>query len=352
LPTRIKSLLVGVACAFTLFTSALPTASSADTPTSAPASIADQRQRLLQSLLDQKSEVASQVAAAEAQLGEIQNELTMSQSNLGVLNAKMLTVSREITDDQTSIVSARQNLAVLLRETYETSGQTFAGILLAAGNFNDAFTRFRAYQHVSDQVQSVADALRTDEQKLTKEKADLSAEINLAQQTEGVLGAESNRAIALIVQRDVALAQANSAVDGLVAQIDVLDNKSANNAGSISGGGTCGNHFAYGFCTWYVATRRCVPWFGNAWEWFDAAKDYGYAEGHVPVTGAIAVWYPYAWGASAIGHVAYVEAVGPAPQVPAGFFRVSEMNYAGGWGSVSYRNVPNNAVSGFVYGMQ
>ena len=28
------------------------------------------------------------------------------------------------------------------------------------------------------------------------------------------------------------------------------------------------NSFAYGFCTWYVATRRNIPWMGNAIDWW------------------------------------------------------------------------------------
>ena len=36
-----------------------------------------------------------------------------------------------------------------------------------------------------------------------------------------------------------------------------------------------GNHFTFGYCTWYVATRRNIPWFGNAIEWWPNARAYG-----------------------------------------------------------------------------
>src|SRR5262249_22244529 len=38
------------------------------------------------------------------------------------------------------------------------------------------------------------------------------------------------------------------------------------------------NHFSFGYCTYYVATRRYVPWFGNAIDWWPNARSYGYPE--------------------------------------------------------------------------
>jgi len=120
------------------------------------------------------------------------------------------------------------------------------------------------------------------------------------------------------------------------------------------GSSSCGNHFAYGECTWYVANRRCVPWSGNANQWYYNAAAYGYREGHTPVPGAIVVFWPGGDGASRVGHVGYVEAVGPANGIPSGEFKLSEMNFSGnggGWDRVSYRVLPNNSggIQGFIY---
>jgi len=102
-----------------------------------------------------------------------------------------------------------------------------------------------------------------------------------------------------------------------------------------------GNHFAYGYCTWYVANRRNIPWFGNAIEWWPNARPYGYAEGGSPAVGAVMVTRE-----SPIGHVAYVESVGGD-----GSWTVSEMNYAG-WNMVSRRTIHPGQVPlvGFIYG--
>jgi hypothetical protein len=77
--------------------------------------------------------------------------------------------------------------------------------------------------------------------------------------------------------------------------------------------------FAYGNCTYYVASWRQIPWTGNAGAWFANAQSYGFAEGQAPRVGAIEVSAASIWG-----HVALVAAVyGPDAWL------VREMNYAG-----------------------
>lgn len=99
------------------------------------------------------------------------------------------------------------------------------------------------------------------------------------------------------------------------------------------------NSFPYGYCTWYVASRRNVPWNGNAWQWYGNAIASGYAVGRVPTAGAIMVTWE-----SGVGHVALVESVS------GGSFTVSEMNYVG-WGIQSSRTISTSSVPliGFIY---
>jgi surface antigen len=99
------------------------------------------------------------------------------------------------------------------------------------------------------------------------------------------------------------------------------------------------NHFPWGWCTWWVAQKRYVPWNGNAWQWYGNAQAYGRSVGRAPVPGAIMVTWE-----SGYGHVAYVESVS------GGSFTVSEMNYAG-FGRVSSRTISTSSVPliGFIY---
>jgi surface antigen len=101
-----------------------------------------------------------------------------------------------------------------------------------------------------------------------------------------------------------------------------------------------GGHFPWGWCTWYVSTKRYVPWMGNAIEWYSNASSMGFPEGQTPKVGAIMVTRESWWG-----HVAYVESVDGN-----GGFTVSEMNYKG-FGIVSQRHFNSNpsVLVGFIY---
>jgi LysM repeat protein len=99
--------------------------------------------------------------------------------------------------------------------------------------------------------------------------------------------------------------------------------------------------FTYGQCTWYVASRRYVPWTGDAWMWYGNARAMGYAEGLVPEPGAIMV----TWESLIYGHVAYVEQVNAD-----GSFVVSEMNFKA-WDVIDERTLTVKEVPliGFIY---
>jgi surface antigen len=114
--------------------------------------------------------------------------------------------------------------------------------------------------------------------------------------------------------------------------------------GTVSG---AGNGFSYGYCTWWVAHKRPIPWRGNAYQWWWNARAFGFAEGPTPRAGAIMVMGIS--GNSPQGHVGYVESVNPN-----GSFLVSEMNWwgvpGGGWNRVDYRTVTSmQGVLGFIY---
>ncbi|MBD3300626.1 MAG: LysM peptidoglycan-binding domain-containing protein [Candidatus Moranbacteria bacterium] len=99
------------------------------------------------------------------------------------------------------------------------------------------------------------------------------------------------------------------------------------------------HRFPYGWCTWYVATKRHVPWGGNAGTWLYHAKAYGAKTGKSPIPGAIMVTHESRWG-----HVAYVE------KVSGNKVTVSEMNYKG-WGVKNTRTIDarSGIIKGYIY---
>lgn len=101
-----------------------------------------------------------------------------------------------------------------------------------------------------------------------------------------------------------------------------------------------GHKFPYGYCTWYVAQKRFVPWGGNAGTWLYHAKAQGYATGRTPRPGAIMVTTENRY----YGHVALVE------KVNGDTITVSEMNYTG-FAKKSTRTLSakSRAIKGFIY---
>ncbi|MDQ6898519.1 MAG: LysM peptidoglycan-binding domain-containing protein [Candidatus Dormibacteraeota bacterium] len=85
--------------------------------------------------------------------------------------------------------------------------------------------------------------------------------------------------------------------------------------------------FVYGQCTWYAASRRYVPWTGDAHAWYDNARALGYPVGQTPQPGAFMI----TWESVYYGHVAFVEQVNED-----GSFQISEMNYKG-WNEIDTR---------------
>jgi len=103
--------------------------------------------------------------------------------------------------------------------------------------------------------------------------------------------------------------------------------------------GSGGHAFPYGYCTWYVASKRYIPWSGNAGTWLYHAKSMGYATGRTPRVGSIMVSSESWWG-----HVAIVESVSGSS------FTVSEMNVRG-WAKRDIRMIDTSsrAIKGFIY---
>lgn len=108
----------------------------------------------------------------------------------------------------------------------------------------------------------------------------------------------------------------------------------------LSGKAGTGHRFPYGYCTWFVAQKRYVPWGGNAGTWLYHAKAMGYATGKTPRPGAIVVTTENRY----YGHVAYVE------KVSGSSFTISEMNYVG-YAKTSRRTMSTSSrvIKGFIY---
>lgn len=99
-----------------------------------------------------------------------------------------------------------------------------------------------------------------------------------------------------------------------------------------------GHEFPWGYCTYYVASKRHVPWGGNAKQWLNNARGYGSVISKTPTPGAIFVSTHGKYG-----HVALVESVSDDT------YTISEMNYEA-FGKIDKRTLPidGNDASGFI----
>jgi surface antigen/peptidoglycan hydrolase CwlO-like protein len=326
-------------------------------PSFAIAALQERRAQLIAELAAMEpslSAAGGAVNSAEGMFNAQQQKVLNERKQLAKLNATLLSLSSELNSNDATAAQDKAQLAAITRATYETSGsnQVLAAVL-SAQSFNQAIDELKAANQVSQQVLNLVERLAASNHAIVAEQTTIRGDAASAEALEGQLAAQSDKLITVLEDRNTLFAGLNGPARQVAAEIANIDNQIAFlEAGPhVGGSGSCGNHFAYGFCTYYVATRRCVPWLGNASSWLIAAREMGYQEGRTPVAGAIVVFWPGVDGVSPEGHVAYVEAVGPAEGIPAGDFKLSEMNFAG-WNRVDYRVISNtsNDIEGFIYG--
>lgn len=113
-------------------------------------------------------------------------------------------------------------------------------------------------------------------------------------------------------------------------------------ARTVFADGKASHHYPFGYCTWYVAQQRYIPWAGHAKSWLAEARTHGFATGKTPALGAIMVTQETA----RYGHVAYVESV----SADGKWVTISEMN-APYFGRKTVRTLPTTYpyIKGYIY---
>jgi surface antigen len=107
------------------------------------------------------------------------------------------------------------------------------------------------------------------------------------------------------------------------------------------------NTYPYGQCTWGAQQLRRdenLSGLGNAKDWLWNAERRGLPTGYTPRVGATVVFAPGVDGASWLGHVGHVVAVGSG-----GRFEIEAMNDAAGWGRYAFRWVQMRVGVSFIY---
>jgi surface antigen len=269
------------------------------------------------------------IPAAPVQAARPADDVTDARQKLNDLDAKVETanadldkVKQNLDADKKKEDDLSKDLAALARTSYEKPQFTVGAILDAAS--------------LQQLLANVAEA-----RLIAKKEADLLDQATKLRQADEKLESDKQAALDSIKKdRDAAaqvLAQAEAAHNAAAAaQAQALVSPPSPPAGEWP------NHMSFGYCTWYVANKRYVPWFGDAATWYANAQPYGFAEGPTPKVGAIYVGHDGEWS---VGHVAYVEEV-----YPDGRYKVSEMNWTA-WNVVDFRVITPGTVPliGFIY---
>jgi surface antigen len=241
-------------------------------------------------------------------------------------NGKLDAANRKLVQDQKLEASLNLQLAALARLQYKRP--VLVVQFFEAGSVSQVLADITSDRLMADKERNLllqARDLRHQDQQARDEAALSVASLQAAR--------DQAKALA-----DAAVAQQNAEIAARAQAIAAASTP----AWSISwsGSGAYPNRFAYGYCTWYVANKRYIPWLGNAIDWWPNARAYGQPEGQAPKVGAVMVTRE-----SGYGHVAYVESVNAD-----GSWTVSEMNFVA-WNRVSGRTIRPGQVPlvGFIY---
>jgi peptidoglycan DL-endopeptidase CwlO len=312
-----------------------------------------ERAQLLQQLADlapARDAASHALATAEAAYSQETAALTQARAQLVAVDSQLSDIAAQINEDRSQEAAAKSELAALTRATYEsTTDNTLMTAVLSAKDFTAAMNSLSSASTVTAEIENLETTLTHAESDLRVEEQNLHTDLAHATALENQLSDESNQLMASVYERDQVVDELNGPARQIAERIAEIDDELSGQ--DVPSSGDCNSGFAYGECTWYVATQRCIPWGGNADAWYYNAAQMGYLEGQTPEVGAVAVWIPGRGGASWVGHVAYVVAVSPTDGIPAGSFEVSEMNWDG-WDEVDYRvlQYSSDIFEGFIYG--
>jgi surface antigen len=301
-----------------------------------------------------ESSLSSQLAAVKAQLATDQKRVAALNEQMEATKSALDQRQRMLAADQRQQDSLRVQLSALARLDYKRDPTLLVQLMQAKSLSQLLLELGESRQIDANERELLIEVSRLkarDEQARTQLRRDFGKLQDAVATATSI--AQRDLALQQSLQKKLAAARAAAAAAAEAArqaQLAAEMNAVAGTAGTVSAQATAvavaatfsavGNHFSFGYCTWYVASRLVIPWYGNAIEWWGNASAYGYAEGQVPRSGAILVE-----GFAPVGHVAYVESVNSD-----GSFVVSEMNFQG-WDVVDTRTVTRaDPVIGFIYG--
>ncbi|HUY61939.1 MAG TPA: hypothetical protein VMW49_08680, partial [Candidatus Dormibacteraeota bacterium] len=224
--------------------------------TSSPAAAAAaQNQRQLVQVLRQDK--AGRALAAQAQVVRILKGMAANQRQLRALNTVLARDTATAARLRAQLAGDRAALAGVIRTAYVTaSGSATLGTAIASSTLAAFVNASSLPAATAANLTSLVGQVQHANLGIRLALAGLKAAEVKAAATESALNRQAQQLLVAAAARDAAFTAASANAQALLADL-------ANQGTPVASGGSCGNHFYYGECTWYVATRRCIPWFGN-----------------------------------------------------------------------------------------
>lgn len=345
---RLRALALAAVAAIGVSLAAQP--ASADTP--APGSA----QSAVDNATQKVNDLNQQLKQQEDQLNAVTNAVEHAQ---GIVADK----NRIVEGDRARQAQVDKEMQTVARLEYQRPALMLTNVLQAR-NLDQLISSVAQARLVANKEQKLhdeakqihdRDAAARDEAARQRDQIDANRKqaAQIVSQTQTTLQAAQQEAQAAqqrLQSEQQQAAQAEAAKQAQAAQAAQARAQAVNqfaqaNAGSATSpapgaSATNPNTFAPGQCTWYVASKRNIPWSGNARDWWPNAAAMGFAEGQTPQVGAVMVE-----DLSVYGHVALVTAVNGSS------WTVSEMNYNGPY-VVDQRTLSpgQDPVIGFIYG--
>lgn len=276
------------------------------------------------------AQLNAQLDTDQGKLNDLNDQVERAQADLDQLN-------RKLADDQTREAALAKQLAMMGKLEYAQPAFSLSSVLEAA-SLQQLLSNIAQARLVADKERNLLTRARDLRHQDEQAREQVSSRLATVQSARDEAAKVAARTQAL---RNSADAAVRARADAVAAQARATQAPSPAQVVRYTGSGPYPNHFSFGYCTYYVASRRYVPWFGNAIQWWANARAAGYPEGATPQVGSIMVSRE-----SSLGHVAYVESVNGSS------FVVSEMNWTA-WNVVDRRTIQLGGsvpIVGFIYG--
>lgn len=188
----------------------------------------------LRLLLDQENQLKQQIAAFDAQLVTIAEQIQQETAKLELLKMQIEIATRELGVKQAELKQQLDNYGQRMRQMYKSGQVNGLELILSAANFSDLLNRIFFFGDIIRDDRRQADKLRLEQVKIEALKAELDGKraeqaqvVKTIQQQQAALQAARSQRLAAQAQVQAVEARLQQQLDAMQAQRAVLQSQLA-----------------------------------------------------------------------------------------------------------------------------